>query len=721
MKKIISAFLVVLLAFNFTAVTYAVMPGYVQSVEISGDETVTMYVGDELTLEATATPVGFDYAYMIWTSSDQSVISLIGDDGTTEFEPPISTATITALSEGTAIVTVYADLTLPETEDYTTHDFVTINVLPKENTSSLRDFPTSSYNSDKEIARHLSCVIESLNDDIALDMENIAIAPEQSLYDSEYDLLVLLDLKTTDENNPYPQIEETAVNLGPSILGGGTSQRLGKNYKAFIIAGDNKEEISVTVLDDYNITFNISKLGKYVIYFDEYDEYVVTFYNEIPPENSDETNYIYHKIENLKASDSVVFPEIPMKENYVFTGWKAQAGSGTYFIEPQPFTALNNNGKYYASWCLEDEYEPINIEISSNEPITKGAENGKKITLKTNYGRFVEDTEFPTEWRTAYDSETDEQTKADILSEWKSKWNIIGSNDLLIETATRIDDKTIEFTLSGNSNDKYSNTDIYIEFDNSLLLPEPYELNGEIIEWDDTKIKMDSDGVRAKKYCSDNAITLTKQNRPSTGGGGGVTRYTVTFDTNGGSNITKQTVNRNAVIKEPEVPVKENYDFVGWFTDKEFANEFDFATKITKNITLYANWKERDISKKQIVLTIGEKTASVFGDIVENDVAPKIVNDHTMLPIRFVSENLGAKVEWDETAPGIVTISKGETEIILYIGEGYAIVNGEKVLLDTPAFIENDRTYAPVRFVYEHMGADVVWDEENQQVIITVK
>jgi len=719
MKKIISVFLVILLAFNITAVTFAIAPPYVQSVEIIGDENITMYVGDEIILEAIAEPQGFSYIYMVWNSDSENIITIDGDDGTTKFEPPVSSAKATALAEGTSVITVYADLgPNPYKEEWTEHDSVTINVLPKESTSSLREFSTTSYNNENEIVRHLSCAIESLNDDIVLDMENMSIAPEQSLYDSEYDLLVLLDLKTTDENNPYPQIEETAVNLGISILGGGTSHHLGKNYKVFLILGDTKQEISVTEIDDYNISFNIRELGKYVIYFDEYDEYVVNFYNEIPPENSEESDYIYHKIENLQASDIVVFPEIPEKENYVFTGWKVQSGNGIYFAEPQPFTALNNNGKYYASWCLETEYEPIKIEISSSETITKGKENGKKITLKTNYGRFVEDTEFPSDWRTAYNSETDEQTKADILSEWKSKWNIIGNDDLIIETATRIDDKTVEFALSGNSGDIYADSDIYIEFDNSLLMPEPYETNGEIIDWDDTKIKMDTDGVRAKMYCSDNALALSRQSRPSTGGGGGVSRYTVTFDTNGGNSISKQTVNRNATVKEPEQPQKDEYNFIGWFTDKELIKQFDFSTKITKSITLYAKWDIADITKKQIVFTIGKTEAAVFGEEKQNDVAPVIKGDRAFLPARFVAENLGALVEWDNDTR-TVTITKDDVIIVITIGAESAIVNGETIKLDYPAFIENDRTYTPIRFIAEKLGSIVDWKPDSQIITIT--
>ncbi len=55
-------------------------------------------------------------------------------------------------------------------------------------------------------------------------------------------------------------------------------------------------------------------------------------------------------------------------------------------------------------------------------------------------------------------------------------------------------------------------------------------------------------------------------------------------------------------------------------------------------------------------MTIGEKAAQVLEQTKTNDVAPKIVNDRTMLPARFVAENLGADVSWDGEK-GLVTIS----------------------------------------------------------------
>ena len=128
-----------------------------------------------------------------------------------------------------------------------------------------------------------------------------------------------------------------------------------------------------------------------------------------------------------------------------------------------------------------------------------------------------------------------------------------------------------------------------------------------------------------------------------------------------------------------------------------------------------------------IILTIDYKSATVFGAEKTNDVAPKIVNGRTMLPARFVAENLGAKVEWDgENKVVTITGKNGKGEdvvIIITIGAELAQVNrenvSESVKLDSPAFIENDRTYTPIRFISEKLGASVEWIEKEQKVVIT--
>ena len=118
-----------------------------------------------------------------------------------------------------------------------------------------------------------------------------------------------------------------------------------------------------------------------------------------------------------------------------------------------------------------------------------------------------------------------------------------------------------------------------------------------------------------------------------------------------------------------------------------------------------------------IVLTIDETLMLIDGEYVVNDVAPIIRGERTVLPIRVIAEALGASVSWNE-AEQTVTIVKGEMTIVIYIGQAFALVNGEPVALDQPAFIENGRTYLPLRFIMENLGAEVTWDALTQKVTI---
>ncbi len=78
----------------------------------------------------------------------------------------------------------------------------------------------------------------------------------------------------------------------------------------------------------------------------------------------------------------------------------------------------------------------------------------------------------------------------------------------------------------------------------------------------------------------------------SSGGGGGVSSYTVKFDTDGGSAVKSQNVSKNKTVTEPTVPNKDGYTFDGWYTDKDLTEKYDFESKVTKSFTLYAKWVE---------------------------------------------------------------------------------------------------------------------------------
>lgn len=91
---------------------------------------------------------------------------------------------------------------------------------------------------------------------------------------------------------------------------------------------------------------------------------------------------------------------------------------------------------------------------------------------------------------------------------------------------------------------------------------------------------------------------------------------------------------------------------------------------------------------------------------------------YTLLPIRGVGEALNAKVKWDGKQQK-VTITKGKTEIVLYLDSDTAYINGEEVSLEMPAMLKSGRTMVPLRFVMEAFNVDVDWDQDTRTVEIS--
>lgn len=73
--------------------------------------------------------------------------------------------------------------------------------------------------------------------------------------------------------------------------------------------------------------------------------------------------------------------------------------------------------------------------------------------------------------------------------------------------------------------------------------------------------------------------------------------YIVDFDSNGGSYVPSQEILEGNKAKRPSNPVKDCYDFGGWYTDKALTKKYDFNTSVTSDITLYAKWIENDTCK----------------------------------------------------------------------------------------------------------------------------
>jgi peptidoglycan endopeptidase LytE len=103
------------------------------------------------------------------------------------------------------------------------------------------------------------------------------------------------------------------------------------------------------------------------------------------------------------------------------------------------------------------------------------------------------------------------------------------------------------------------------------------------------------------------------------------------------------------------------------------------------------------------------------------DARPFIDSDgRTEVPVRFVSQSLGYDVQWDGDSR-TVTMAGNDKIIVLQIGSNRANVNGQAVFLDTRPYIVAGRTFVPLRFVAENSGARVQWIPETWTVNVDTR
>jgi hypothetical protein len=127
-----------------------------------------------------------------------------------------------------------------------------------------------------------------------------------------------------------------------------------------------------------------------------------------------------------------------------------------------------------------------------------------------------------------------------------------------------------------------------------------------------------------------------------------------------------------------------------------------------------------------VILQNGNYAAVIGGYLapVDSDnksVTPYVNGDgRSMVPLRFISEALGATVGWDG-AKQQIAISSGKSTLVLAIGSLSYTVNGKEQHMDTSPVINAglNRTMVPVRFIMEAFGMSVDWDEVNSLIIVT--
>ncbi len=115
------------------------------------------------------------------------------------------------------------------------------------------------------------------------------------------------------------------------------------------------------------------------------------------------------------------------------------------------------------------------------------------------------------------------------------------------------------------------------------------------------------------------------------------------------------------------------------------------------------------------------------GKLVKFDIPPVIKQGRTLIPVRGISNALGATVGWDPLTPAIVTITKtttgadgveSATVIVIDLDSGKITKDGVEITLDVPPQVISNRTFVPIRFLAEAFGMKASWDDDLDGVAV---
>jgi len=129
---------------------------------------------------------------------------------------------------------------------------------------------------------------------------------------------------------------------------------------------------------------------------------------------------------------------------------------------------------------------------------------------------------------------------------------------------------------------------------------------------------------------------------------------------------------------------------------------------------------ENGKSQINIRIPINSKIVYVSGQEITLDSPPAYIDDNmtTMVPLRFISDIIGAKVEWvPETKE--INVSQENKEIKLQINNYVALVNLKEFQLVSPPQVKDERAFVPLKFIAQNLDFNSEWIPETKTIILT--
>lgn len=226
------------------------------------------------------------------------------------------------------------------------------------------------------------------------------------------------------------------------------------------------------------------------------------------------------------------------------------------------------------------------------------------------------------------------------------------------ETAEEVTDPTYEgYTFVG----WYLND---VKFDFNTKITEDLTLKA---MWTKSAINTEEEDKNTEE---DKTVDGKKDNQSKDNNTDTVKTYTVTFNSDGGSNVAKKTISANSKVSKPTDPTKSGYKFLGWYLN---GSAYNFNNKVTKNITLTAKWEKVD-TKTDEDTKVSVQSVSLSKSSLKLEVNDTATLTATVAPTNATNN----KVTWTSSnasvasvdSNGKVTAKKAGTAVITATADG---------------------------------------------------
>ena len=310
----------------------------------------------------------------------------------------------------------------------------------------------------------------------------------------------------------------------------------------------------LTAVFDFNtpITSNITLYAKWNEV--SVDKYTVSF------ETNGGTAII--SITDIVSHSKITKPTDPTKEGYTFGGWYTDSLT----TAPYDFEAgVTGNITLYAKW------------IPNTYIVTFNSNGGSTVTQQTiKHGSKAETPAVPT--RDGYQFVCWHIQGVEDAFDFNTA---ITSNITLVATWNEIAREKRVVTLEANGG-VIGYPSISVDYDTKLsqasiptITKEGYKFEGWYSDQGLNTLFDFNTSIKTN-------ITLYAK--------WSINTYEITFNSNEGTDVTKQTINYNDLVTAPSNPTKAGYTFGGWYTDVTLETPYNFATPVTSSFTLYAKW-----------------------------------------------------------------------------------------------------------------------------------